>query len=154
MDYILSDRASADLLQFTDDDLVDVIPFSYAADEVWNSANNLERENILSKIKNRNPGGGTALYPSVVEALKLLNKEDSSKYHTSVIVMTDGEGNIGSFEELKKYYKESKSIPVYSIQFGDASVEQLNKISELTNGKVFDGTTNLIDAFMEVRGYN
>jgi len=86
--------------------------------------------------------------------LKLLNKEDSSKYHTSVIVMTDGEGNIGSFEELKKYYKESKSIPVYSIQFGDASIEQLNRISDLTNGKVFDGTTNLIDAFMEVRGYN
>ena len=68
--------------------------------------------------------------------------------------MTDGEGNIGSFEELKKYYKESKSIPVYSIQFGDASIKQLNRISYLTNGKVFDGTTNLIDAFMEVRGYN
>lgn len=154
MDYILSDRAMNDLLQFTDDDLVDVIPFSYSANEVWNSTNNLERENVLSKIKSRNPGGGTALYPSVVEALKILNEEDSSKYNTSVIVMTDGEGNIGSFEELKKYYKKSKKVPVYSIQFGDASIEQLNRISDLTNGKVFDGTTNLIDAFMEVRGYN
>ena len=34
------------------------------------------------------------------------------------------------------------------------SDSQLNKMAELSNGKVFDGTTSLIDAFTEVRGYN
>lgn len=45
-------------------------------------------------------------------------------------------------------------IPVYSIKFGASDEGQLKQISSLTNGKVFDGTTSLIDAFMEVRGYN
>ena len=45
-------------------------------------------------------------------------------------------------------------IPIYSITFGDANEEQLDKIAELTNAKVFDGKTDLLKAFKQVRGYN
>ena len=45
-------------------------------------------------------------------------------------------------------------IPVYSITFGTAKKEQLQKIADLTSGKVFDGKTNLLEAFKLVRGYN
>ena len=69
--------------------------------------------------------------------------------------MTDGEGNIGTFNSLEKVYKSvNKERPIYSITFGQASYDQLNKMAELSNGKVFDGRNNLLDAFKTVRGYN
>ena len=38
--------------------------------------------------------------------------------------------------------------------FGDASSYQLDEIAKLSNAKVFDGRTNLLEAFKQVRGYN
>ena len=38
--------------------------------------------------------------------------------------------------------------------FGSASTSQLRNIAELTNATVFDGRTDLVHAFKEVRGYN
>ena len=107
------------------------------------------------KVKRETPSGSTAIYPTVELALKEVSKVDRSAYNTSVILMTDGAGNIGTYQELERYYKgENLDIPVYSIQFAAARRDQLDEIARLTNGKVFDGTTSLIDAFMEVRGYN
>ena len=151
MDYILTDRSAADLLQFSDDDIVEVIPFASNYDEVWKGSN----EDLLLQIKRKSPNGGTALYPATKHALELLKDEDKTKYNTSVIVMTDGEGNVGYFRDLEKYYRENNlNIPIYSIKFGAADEKQLHDLQVLSNGKVFDGTTSLVDAFMEVRGYN
>ena len=69
--------------------------------------------------------------------------------------MTDGVGNIGTYSDLSKtYQKYNKEIPIYSITFGDADVDQLNKMANLSNGKVFDGRNDLVKAFKTVRGYN
>ena len=69
--------------------------------------------------------------------------------------MTDGQSNVGEYSNLEKEYKNLKmDIPIYSITFGDANEEQLDKIAELTNAKVFDGKTDLLKAFKQVRGYN
>ena len=69
--------------------------------------------------------------------------------------MTDGQANVGSLSEFKREYnKIGKGIPVYSITFGSADENELLKISDYTNGKVFDGKTNLQLAFKKVRGYN
>ena len=38
--------------------------------------------------------------------------------------------------------------------FGSASDYQLNDIAKLSNAKVFDGKSDLVRAFKEVRGYN
>ncbi len=155
MDYILTDRAQDELLQFTGEDIVEIVPFSFEYEEVWHSNSEEGMKELLRKINAKNPNGATALYPAVERGIWLLAPEDRERYNTSIIVMTDGEGNIGSFDELKKTYKElPNDIPIYSIQFGAASRRQLDKLADLSNGKVFDGTTNLIDAFMEVRGYN
>ena len=155
MDYILTDRAEADLLQFTDDDIVDVIPFASEANELWQSHGTNELLQLNQKIKEKKTGGTTAIYPASIKAISLLKDEDKTKYNTSVILMTDGEGNVGTFDDLKNKYQEiNQQIPIYSIQFAAARRDQLDEIASLTNGKVFDGTTSLIDAFMEVRGYN
>lgn len=69
--------------------------------------------------------------------------------------MTDGMGNRGTFAELRAKYQEvNRSIPIYSIMFGAASEYQLEQISTMTNAKVFDGKTDLVKAFKQVRGYN
>ena len=46
------------------------------------------------------------------------------------------------------------NIPVFSIEFGEADPEELTKIDDLTNGKTFDGKSDLLKAFRKVRGYN
>ena len=69
--------------------------------------------------------------------------------------MTDGQANVGTFSDLQNKYRNiGKTIPIYSITFGSASERELQKIAELTNAKVFDGKTDLVKAFKEVRGYN
>lgn len=155
MDYILTDRAADDLLQFMGDDIVDVIPFNSKTDTYWSAKSESDLAVLNQQIKDRKPNGGTALYPAVESALKSLWNENTDQYNTSIIVMTDGEGNVGTFSSVKSLYQEMPSkIPIYSIQFAAADRSQLDKLAELSNGKVFDGTNSLIDAFTEVRGYN
>ena len=155
MDYILTDRASLDLLQFTDKDIVDVVPFSSEVMDTWHSSNTSEMAEVLDNIKYFSPGGATALYPAAIKGLELLKDEDTNIYNTSIILMTDGAGNVGSYKELEDYYKNNNlSIPIYSIMFAAAEEGQLQRMADLSNGKIFDGRENLIDAFMEVRGYN
>ena len=113
-----------------------------------------ETKDLLNKIHENDTGGSTALYPAAKEAIELLDK-DTDNISKTVILMTDGEGNVGKFSDLRDKYKSiNKDIPIYSIMFGYASEDQLEKIAELTNAKVFDGKTDLIAAFKEVRGYN
>ena len=69
--------------------------------------------------------------------------------------MTDGASNYNRLDELTRLYKQTgKDIPIFSIMFGEAEEEQLQDIADLTNAKIFDGKTNLLEAFKQVRGYN
>lgn len=155
MKYILDyNSASTDKLQFSKNDKITVIPFNYEASTIWKADSGLQTESLIREISDRPVGGGTALYDAVIAGLKIL-KDESDDYTKTIIAMTDGEVNIGSFRELSTYYKKLKEkIPVYSITFGDAREDELSEIAELTNAKVFDGKTNLLKAFKEVRGYN
>lgn len=153
MEYVLTSTDSN--IKFTDKDKIDVIPFGTNIIDEWSTSSGLTREQILNKINNTNLNGATALYLAAEEAIEILSKENNSEYVSSVILMTDGQANIGSFQEFRRAYKSlNKEIPVYGITFGDASERELLEISELTNGKVFDGRTDLTEAFKKVRGYN
>ena len=69
--------------------------------------------------------------------------------------MTDGQANVGKYSDLVKTYNSvKKDIPIYSIMFGSADKSQLSQIANLSNAKIFDGKTDLVKAFKEVRGYN
>lgn len=153
MEYILSDEAKKSMIQFTGEDIIDVIAFGSHVNILGNSKGDATNK-LLEKIKDFDFDGATSLYPAATKAIELLAKE-SSDYNTSVILMTDGEGNIGTFKDLEETYKKyNREIPIYSITFGDASVEQLNNMAKLSNGKVFDGRYDLTTAFKTVRGYN
>ena len=155
MEYILSEEAANDFIQFAKDDKIDVIPFNNKVQDIWSTSNGIDTNNLIESIKSYNVGGTTALYPSCEKALEILKNEDSEKYNLSIVLMTDGMGNVGSFSDLSSAYKKmNKTIPIYSIMFGEASESQLKQISEMSNAKVFDGKTDLVKAFKEVRGYN
>ena len=153
MDYIFSIEAKKSMIQFTSEDKIDVIAFGSHVNLIG-SGNGNNTEELLNKIKEYDLDGATSLYPAASKAIELLSNENNS-YNTSVILMTDGVGNMGTFNELKRTYeKYNKDIPIYSITFGDADEDQLEKMAELSNGKVFDGKTDLVKAFKTVRGYN
>lgn len=155
MKYILDyNEASIDKLQFSKNDKITIILFSSKINGIYNTTSGYETSNLIKEIENGNVGGGTALYKAIIEGLNILNQE-SDNYTKTIIAMTDGIINIGNYNELSSYYKKlNKEIPVYSITFGSASETELKKIAKLTNAKVFDGKTSLLNAFKEVRGYN
>ena len=155
MQYILTDESKNDFIQFSNKDKIDVLKFATKVSEPWSTLNGTQTQSILNNINTEDVEGSTAIYPACIKALELLKNEDQNTYSTSIILMTDGIGNVGKFKDLRNEYKQiGKEIPIYSIMFGDAEEYQLQEIANLTNGKVFNGKTDLIKAFKEVRGYN
>lgn len=155
MEYILdADKASNNMLQFSYKDKVSIVLFSTNIIGPFTTNNGTQTERLINIINNIDPIGSTNLYGSLESALEIL-KDESDDYNLSIILMTDGEGNIGTFNEFKSYYNlVNKDIPVYGILFGSANDDQLLEISKYTGGKVFNGKYNLLEAFKEVRGYN
>ena len=156
MNYILDEtQASKNLLQFSSKDKISVVPFSGSILDKWHTNNGTETSSLINNIKKESPNGQTNIYLAAETALDILKDEDTGAYNLSIILMTDGESNLGSYQSLqRKYNSIRKDIPIYSIMFGDASSYQLDDIAKLTNAKVFDGRTNLLEAFKQVRGYN
>lgn len=156
MDYILDEqKASQDMLQFASKDKITVIPFNGKVIDVWNTDNGVNTKELIEKISTLKPSGSTNIYDTSKTALEELKNDDLNTYNVSVILMTDGMSNVGSYAEFSEYYNRlGKSIPVYSIMFGDAYEYQLDEIAQITNAKIFDGKTDLLQAFKEVRGYN
>lgn len=155
MDYILTEKAAEDFIQFSNKDKIDVIPFGTKVMATWSTNNGSDTSALLEKIKKQEPTGTTALYPAAIEALNILKSEDMDKYNVSIILMTDGQANVGTYKELKEKYESiNKQIPIYSITFGSASESELKTIANLSNAKIFNGKTDLVKAFKEVRGYN
>ena len=156
MNYILDyDSASKDQLQFSNNDKISVITFNNEVEKVFDTKYGNETSDIINEINKLEAGGGTNIYDPSIEALKILKKENSDEYTRTVILMTDGQSNSGSLNDLRSYYKKNKlDIPIYSITFGSSSEYELGRIADLTNAKVFDGKSGLREAFALVRSYN
>ena len=156
MNYILDkEQASKDNLQFSDTDKVTVITFNSSVSHISKTKYGNELDDIINEINSLNANGGTNIYDPSIEALKILKAEDSNEYTKTVILMTDGKSNTGSYHNLYSYYKNNKlDIPIYSITFGSSDESELSQIAKLTNAKIFDGKSGLLKAFTEVRSYN
>ena len=155
MNYILNyEEASKDRLQFSKNDKISLLYFASDVSEPITTNNGVETANLIQSISNKGAGGGTALYTCAIEGVELLENEDS-KYNKTLILMTDGVSTDGRSNELKIFYRSRNStIPIYSIMFGSASKRELEPIADMSNAKVFDGRSDLLKAFKEVRGYN
>ena len=150
LDY---EKAGEEHLQFSDTDKIYVLPFSSRVYDVLTATNREESYKLINDITSLYPDGGTNIYGCAQEALRYVDG-DSDEYSKTVILMTDGQSNYGSFADLEITYKSHSKIPIYSIMFGSADESELKDIANLTNAKVFDGRKNLMNAFKEVRSYN
>lgn len=154
MNYVLNyELASNDYIQFSEKDKITVMPFDSYVSDTYQTLNGRDTSSILSKINTKYPSGGTNIYIASIKALELLEKE-SDDYTKTIILMTDGQSVMGYNSLAFTYEKYESHIPIYSITFGSASETQLHEIARLTNAKVFNGKTNLKEAFKEVRSFN
>ncbi|GGH11943.1 VWA domain-containing protein [Paenibacillus segetis] len=155
METILDqEQASKYLLQGSDEDVVVAIPFNNQLIDVWKADHLSDYKSLLEQIENLKADGGTNIYKASIQGLEQMRNVDTSKYNVAIILMTDGMSD-GSYDDFAQTYREvGKDIPVFPIMFGDASDEQLNGLVKLTRGKLFDGTSDLISAFKEAKGYN
>jgi Ca-activated chloride channel family protein len=142
------DLASEDMIQFSEKDIIYIIPFSSEIKWVESNTSGIDTKSLLKKIIETSPRGGTDIYKPVEKAVEILKDYDSNIYTKSIVLMTDGDSD-GEFSHNKKY-----DIPVFSIMFGEANPNQIDEISKITKGKTFDGRIDLINAFKEIRAYN
>lgn len=156
MDYILNEEeASKNLLQFSSKDKITIIPFNHQILGEYTTEDGRNTKDLINKITSTSVSGGTDIYLPAMKGLEILSQEDLETYNVSIVLMTDGASNYNRLDELTRLYKQTgKDIPIFSIMFGDAEEEQLQDIADLTNAKIFDGKTNLLEAFKQVRGYN
>ena len=156
INYILTEEeASRDLLQFTEKDKIAIIPFSSDVKGTYVADNGANTDSLKREVEKLSPYGGTNIFDTCTAAIKLVKDVDLNEYNVSIILMTDGMSNQGSESRFKsEYTSHGRNVPIYSIMFGDAYEDELEDIAEYTNAKVFNGKTDLLKAFKEVRGYN
>lgn len=147
------------LLQPGSDDHTIVIPFSNRILDTWEYEGNDPQglASLLQRITQLQPTGGTDIYSPVIDGLdRIAALPNLGAYVPAVILMTDGQSNTGrTMSNLREEFQAlGKDIPVFAIMFGDASEKQLDAISGLTHGRVFDGRKDLVTAFRNVKGYN
>lgn len=147
------------LLQASSEDMSIVVPFNNGVITSFQAQGNDPQVlgDLLAKVENLEPGGGTNMYLGAAEAMKLLKQHaESGKYQSAVIVMSDGmsEGNLAQFQSLIGGTGMGKDVPVFTILFGDARPEQMKALAEGMSGRMFDGRVDVVQAFREAKGYN
>lgn len=153
---------SGQLARFTKQDQVSFILFNDLVKPTQTFE--IKGENDLTGIQQFiqdqvQPGGGTAIYSALSEALKQI-PAGSDRYPT-IVLLTDGENNRGiGLDEFTKEYEAfsqsmGKKIPIYPILFGEGNAEEMKKLAEISNGRTFDAKKEPLETiFKDVRGYN
>lgn len=112
---------------------------------------------LLHRIEGQPIGGGTDIYQPVARALELMRERGIGERFPAIILMTDGASNTGIGIDQVKQAREATGlteVPVFGITFGSANTRQLEAIADLTRGRVFDGTKDLVSAFRKAKGNN
>lgn len=156
---MLSDKASQNLLQGTSKDITHVIKFESSIDVPLTAAGaSTELEDLYKQLIKNSANGGTEMNRAILETFKHIenNKAELDNHSPMIVILSDGRANDEYLEKEVEaaYEKLGFDIPIFSIQFGDSDDTYLKKLASLTNGRVFDGRSDLVGAFQSVRGYN
>lgn len=153
---LIQENASKHFLQSSENEINIALPFSSdVISEYKSTGNSAEMEELYYKIERTEANGGTDMYKTLIYGFDVLEKYDLNQYNTAIILLTDGMSEDRYADDFKEIYEELDcKVPIFSIMFGDADDEQLKEVATFTNARVFDGRTNLINAFRSVKGYN
>jgi Ca-activated chloride channel homolog len=146
------------LLQPSKNDIHLVVPFDAQPREPWIARGNdpAVLSELRSKIDQLYANGGTDMYSAIERGITALDGIGPlNDYFPAVIVMTDGmsQGNVAHLQEMLKR-RSGVKIPIFSITFAKVDDRQLKPLSEMNQGRVFNGTSDLTKAFRDARGYN
>jgi Ca-activated chloride channel family protein len=147
------------LLQPSPEDVAIVLPYSDEVVGEWTAEGNDPKtlDELLAKVENQGPMAGTYTYKALLQALnKAKPYASTGKYHTSIILMSDGEATdslTGFFSTIDRQ-RIGRDIPIYTILFGEAKEKEMKAIAEGMGGKMFDGRKDVERAFREAKGYN
>jgi Ca-activated chloride channel family protein len=147
------------MLQASPEDMTIIVPFNNGVITSFQAQGNDPQAlgDLLAKVENLEPGGGTNMYLGAAEAMKMMKVHaESGKYQAAVIVMSDGmsEGNLAQFNATLQDTGMGKDVPVFTILFGEAQPEQMKALAEAMSGRMFDGRVDVVQAFREAKGYN
>lgn len=157
---IVAENAKKNLLLGTKYDQTYLIPFSENILGVLKAEGNGDAlGNMYHDLANNyEPQTSTSMYEAIIRAIELLdeNKDGLNKYNPAIVVLTDGKPNgAKDFDDLKMAYQDlAYDVPIFGILFGDAREEDMEKIADLSHARIFDGRSDMIRAFQNVKGYN
>lgn len=106
------------------------------------------------------PRGQTGIFQALQTAYKMAiaaRHEDPNRFY-SIVLMSDGENNSGiSLAQFAQYLQslppQDQGIKTFAILFGEAKLDEMQQLAEITGGSLFDGRTSLVQAFKTIRGY-
>ncbi len=157
MHFLFTPSDTRDLLvQWTPDDHIVAIPFSgqaYPAETGTGApADQTRLEAWGQKLEAID---GTDMYACARAALADMRADLAThRYLPALLIMTDGRSD-GDMEGFIQAWKaQAPSIPIFGVTFGDADTTQLDRVTQATGGRVFDGRADLATAFRAARGYN
>ncbi len=157
MRFLLTPARTRELLvQWSKADEILVLPFS---DRVqWTAratGEDGEQAALLARALELKADGGTDFYNCSARALAAMKPlVDAGRHLPAIVIMTDGKSQ-GTMQQFESAWRaDGQRVPVFGVTFGEADRSQLDALTKLTGGRVFDGTKSLTDAFRAVRGYN
>ena len=120
-----------------------------------------EMQAIRSYVDGLDTHDGTAIYTALEDAYQVVADKQATDPDRlySIVLMTDGENNAGvdsgGFQsDYQALSGPVAAVHVYPILFGDAKVDDMQAIADLTGGKVFDAKAGALDTiFKQIRGY-
>ena len=149
-------------LQASGRDVMAVVPFNKQpfSPSIFQGNTPEAMQKALSMVNGLTAGGGTNIYAPVIQAFKIFGQagQEINRYLPAVILMTDGQSQDGSLNDIKTFWQSMKADfdlpPVFAVTFGQADETQLKEIAHFTVGRIFDGRKGLKKAFRQAKGYN
>jgi Ca-activated chloride channel family protein len=117
------------------------------------------RAEIRAASEGLTVGGDTAVYDSLVAAYDVLEQAGDGDFATSIVLMTDGETNTGAtYDDFARHHAgldtQLRTVPVFTVLFGDGNADEMERVAELTGGRSFDASSDGLEAaFREIRDY-
>jgi Ca-activated chloride channel family protein len=151
--------AKRNLLQLTPDDVTVVMPYSENVVAEWVVPGNepYALGELMAKISGQGAMAGTYTHKALLQALaKAKSYAGTGKYHTSIILMSDGEAtdSLSEFFRTVDQQRIGRDIPIYTVLFGQAKERDMKALADGMAGKMFDGRQDMAKAFREAKGYN
>ena len=151
-----SARERVTLLPFSSD-VIDVANFTVEDPD----AAGADMTAIREYAESLSADGGTAIFSTLAEAYELAAEaqaSDPERYY-SIVVLSDGDNTEGaSLTRFLNVYdglpEAAKRIRTFTVLFGAADAESMERIAEATGGRVFDSrSAPLSSVFKQIRGY-